>query len=243
LKLRRRKYYGLPRHTVAAVFIVLILSYLLINPSAAISPGIARQIETRFATKPGLLADEDKAQDRPFCHVGVDAPSPYLRCGNPAEDFEMLRQAVIVLAGFDFLAKCGDMMRPRNSKSSKIGVSFRSKHKNGEAFDYNQEDVRVLIVREYKSGSIYWRTYLLCDKQDGSLGKKTNLQTDNVGFVSAYVLDFTAAAESLGWERIPAQPGWMYEPANKEYWHYQRVSEPQLSYHSALNSPFERYQD
>ena len=243
MKLTRRKYHWSPRHNVAAVFILLILSHILINPSAAISPGIARQIETRFATEPVLLADEDKAQDRPFCHVGVDAPSPYLRCGNPAEDFEMLRQAVIVLAGFDFLAKCGDMMRPRNSKFSKIGVSFRSKHKSGEAFDYNQEDNRVLIVREYESGSIYWRTYLLCDKQDGSLGEKTNLQTDNAGFVSAYVLDFTAAAESLGWERIPAQRGWMYEPANKEYWHYQRVSERQLSYHSALNSPFERYQD
>lgn len=211
----------------------------MINPSAAISPGMARQIETRSATESVLLADEVKAQKRLFCNMGVDAPSPYLRCGPPAEDFEMLRQAVIVLAGFDFLAKCGDMMRPRDSKSLKIGVSFRSRHKSGEAFDYNQEDDRVLIVREYKSGSIYWRTYLLCDKQDGSLGKRTNLQTDNAGLVSAYVFDFTAAAESLGWERIPAQRGWMYEASNKEYWHYQRVSEqPQLSYPSALNSSF-----
>ena len=159
----------------------------------------------------------------------VDAPSPYLLCGTPAEDFETLRQVIIVVAGFDFLAKCGDMMRPRNARSSKIGVSFRSRHKSGEAFDYNQEDHRVLIVREYKSGSIYWRTFLLCDKQDGTLGEKANLQTDNAGFVSAYVFDFTAAAEILGWERIPAQRGWMYEPSNKEYWHYQRVSEPQLS--------------
>ncbi len=201
----------------------------MINPWAAISPGIARQIESRSKTEPVLPADEDKAQERLFCHVGVDAPSPYLRCGTPAEDFETLRQVIIVVAGFDFLAKCGDMMRPRNAKSSKIGVSFRSRHKSGEAFDYNQEDHRVLIVREYKSGSIYWRTYLLCDKQDGSLGKKANLQTDNAGSVSAFVFDFTAAAESLGWERIPAQRGWMYEPSNKEYWHYQRVSEPQLS--------------
>lgn len=206
----------------------------MINPSAAISPGIAQQIESRFKTEPVLPPDEDKVQERLFCYVGVDAPSPYLRCGTPAEDFETLRQVVIVFAGFDFLGKVGDMMRPRNAKSLKIGVSFRSRHKRGEAFDYNQEDHRVLIVREYKSGSIYWRTYLLCDKQDGSLGKKANLQTDNAGYVSAYVFDFSTAAESLGWGRIPAQRGWMYEPSNKEYWHYQRVSEPQLSHLSAL---------
>jgi hypothetical protein len=206
----------------------------LINPSAAISPGIAQQLESRFKTEPVLPPDEDKAQERLFCYVGVDAPSAYLRCGTPAEDFETLRQVVVVFAGFDFLGKVGDMMRPRNAKSSKIGVSFRSRHKSGEAFDYNQEDHRVLIVREYKSGSIYWRTYLLCDKQDGSLGKKANLQTDNAGYVSAYVFDFSTAAESLGWGRIPAQRGWMYAPSNKEYWHYQRVSKPQLSHLSAL---------
>lgn len=208
----------------------------MIDPTAAISPGIAPQRKSRSKTEPVLPANNVKAQDRLFCHLGVEAPSPYLRCGTPAEDFETLRKMVSVLAGFDFLAKCGDMMRPMTAKSSKIGVSFRSKHKSGEAFDYNQEDHRVLIVREDKSESLYWRTYLLCDKQDGSLGKKANLHTDNAGFVSAYVFDFTAAAESLGWERIPAQRGWMYEPSKKEYWHYQHVSEPQRSHHSDLNS-------
>lgn len=206
----------------------------MINPWAAISPGFARQIESRFKIEPVLPPNEDRAQGRRFCFVGVNAPSPYLRCGTPAEDFETLREVVVVFAGFDFLSKVGDMMRPKSAKSSKIGASFRSRHKSGEAFDYNQEDHRVLIVRENASGSIYWRTYLICDKQDGSQGEKKNLQTDNAGYVSAYVFDFSAAAESLGWERIPAQSGWMYEPSKKEYWHYQRVSEPQLSHLSAL---------
>jgi hypothetical protein len=204
------------------MILLLILSHILISPSVATSPEIVRPIESHSKIKLVLPAEEDKAQERLFCHVGVDAPSPYLRCGAPSEDFENLRKVVIVQAGFDFLAKCGDMMRPRNAKSSKIGVSFRSRHKTGEAFDYNQEDHRVLIVREYRSEGIYWRTYLLCDKQDGSQGEKANLRTDNAGLITAYVFDFTAAAESLGWERIPARLGWMNEPSNKEYWHYQR---------------------
>ncbi len=44
---------------------------------------------------------------------------------------------------------------------------------------------------------------------------------DSSGLVSAYVFDFTAAAEGLGWVRIPAKRGWMYEPTIKEFWHYQ----------------------
>lgn len=97
-----------------------------------------------------------------------------------------------------------------------------------EAFDYNQEDSRLLLVREHRGDQVYWRTYLRCEKQDGTLGVKADLQTDNSGLVSAYVFDFTAAAESLGWERIPARAGWLYEPSNKEFWHYQMREDSSL---------------
>lgn len=192
----------------------------MFNPSAAISPGIAGQRETRIISAGLSPGDEDKRLGD-LCYLEVDAPSPYLRCGTPAEHFQALRQVVIDGAGFDFLAKCGDMMRPKNARSLKTGVAFRSRHKSGKAFDYNQEDHRVLLVREYKAGYIYWRTYLRCEKQDGSLGVKADLYTDNAGLVSAYVFDFTAAAEGLEWVRIPAKRGWMYEPTSKEFWHYQ----------------------
>ncbi len=142
------------------------------------------------------------------CHVSVEAPMPYLRCGSPVQQFESLRQNVKAVAGFDFLAKCGDLMRHKDDKSSKPGVANNSKHKTGEAFDYNQEDTHVLLVREEIDGLTYWRTYLLCEKQDGTCGVKTDLRTENAGRVSAYVFDFTAAAEGSGWQRIPAQEGW-----------------------------------
>jgi hypothetical protein len=209
--------------------------FILVNPWDANSPGIAGQKEINL-TAGVLPADDGRTPESPLCSVDVDAPLPYLRCGAPATHFQELRQVVVDGAGFDFLAKCGDMMRPKNAKSLKIGVAFRSRHKSGEAFDYNQEDQRVLLVREYKEGELYWRTYLRCQKQDGTLGVKTDLYTDNAGFVSAYVFDFTAAAESLGWERIPAQRGWMSEPSNKEFWHYQ-ISEDLQRVDSAESFP------
>jgi hypothetical protein len=113
------------------------------------------------------------------------------------------------------------MLRVGNAKPLKVGTAFNSRHKKGEAFDYNQEDPRVLLVREYGLKGLRWRTYLLCQRQDGSQCTKADLQTDNAGFVSAYVFDFTAAAEQFGWERIYAQPGWPTEPTKKEFWHYQ----------------------
>lgn len=150
----------------------------------------------------------------------VDAPMPFLS-RDAARSFNRLRAAVITGAGFDFLATLGDMLRVGGAKPTKVGAVFNSRHKKGEAFDYNQEDSRVLLVREYGESGVQWRTYLLCRKQDGSLGMKANLQTDNAGLVSAYVFDFTAAAEQFGWERIHAQPGWSKGPTKKEFWHYQ----------------------
>ncbi len=148
--------------------------------------------------------------------VNVDAPLPYLRRGNPAERFQALRQLVVSGAGFDFLAKCGDLLRLGADKPSKPGAVYRSRHKTGQAFDYNQDDPRVLLVRNNEAGRTYWRTYLRCSKQDGTLGVKADLLTDNAGYVSAYVFDFTAAAESLGWERISAREGWARSPSKKE---------------------------
>jgi hypothetical protein len=191
------------------------------NPFAVIGPGIAGQKETQVSATDVLPTTENLLPKDSLCYLNVDAPMPYLRCGTPVKHFQALRQAVINGAGFDFLAKCGDMMRARNARPTKIGVAFNSRHKDGEAFDYNQEDNRVLLVREYDAGHLYWRTYLRCEMQDGTQGFKADLSTDNSGLVSAYVFDFTAAAEKLGWERIPAQSGWAYEPSNKEFWHYQ----------------------
>ena len=188
-----------------------------IIPAAVSSPGMT-DLES-----PSKLARP--TEDEALLQVQVDAPMPFLR-RDAAQSFNRLRTAVIRGAGFDFLAKVGDMLRVGDAKPAKPGAVFNSRHKKGEAFDYNQEDFRVLLVREYGEKGLQWRTYLLCQRQDGSLGTKAKLYTDNAGVVSAYVFDFTAMAAQFGWERIYAQAGWSRGPTKKEFWHYQLRREP-----------------
>ena len=196
---------------VAVLFLSFVVAAAII-PTAVSSPGSSHALDDSPTTV--------KAEDASFLSLDVDTPLPFLR-QDAAESFNALRAAVNKGAGFDFLARCGDMFRMSNAKALNLGTAFHSRHKLGEAFDYNQEDPRVLLVREYGSKGLKWRTYLLCEKQDGSLCTKRALYTDNLGFVSAYVFDFTAAAEQFGWERIHAHPGWTSEPTKKEFWHYQ----------------------
>ncbi|MBA3714155.1 MAG: hypothetical protein H0W76_17145 [Pyrinomonadaceae bacterium] len=204
----REKRWLIPIAALITFLFTFISAFLLMNLSALYRP------EDTTADDVGTIEDG-------FCRVAVDAPSPYLRCGSPVKLFEKLRQNIIATAGFDFLAKCGDIKRHKKAKYSKQGVANDSKHKRGLAFDYNQEDARVLIVREDIAGITYWRTYLRCEKQDGTCGVKADIDTDNAGRVSAYLFDFTSAAEGLGWERIPAHEGWQYSWKKKEFWHYQ----------------------
>jgi hypothetical protein len=196
------------------LLVLSITSIAAIIPAAVSSPGITH-LETQSVVTPLIESEEET-----FLQVQVDAPMPFLR-REAAQSFNRLRKAVINGAGFDFLARIGDMLRVGDAKPAKPGAVFNSRHKKGEAFDYNQEDSRVLLVREYGEKGLQWRTYLLCQSQDGSLGTKAKLYTDNAGLVSAYVFDFTHAAEQFGWERIYAQQGWSKGPTKKEFWHYQ----------------------
>lgn len=149
------------------------------------------------------------------------APMPYLRKGKPAEAFKKLKQLCIEGAGFDFLAVCGDVMRDRGFSSNKPGVAQKSRHKCGQAFDYNQADKHLILVSEPKGGQQFFRTWLKCEKQDGSLGKKVTLK-DVRGFsFKGYAWDFTEAAEDVGLERIPAWSGWQSSYTKREFWHYQ----------------------
>jgi hypothetical protein len=202
---------------VAVLFLSFVIAGAII-PTAVSSPGLSHPVDNRLFHSPD--SSPVRTEDESFLALDVVAPLPFLRSG-AAERFDALREMVKNGAGFDFLARCGDMFRLGNAKPLKLGTAFNSRHKKGEAFDYNQEDSRVLLVREYGLKGLRWRTYLLCQKQDGSQCSKAELHTDNAGFVSAYVFDFTAAAEQFGWERIYAQPGWTSEPTKKEFWHYQ----------------------
>lgn len=147
----------------------------------------------------------------------IEVGLPYLRTGRPAERFTALRQKIINTAGFDFLSIFGDMMRPRGLVTHEPGVSNSSRHKCGDAFDYNQGDPRLVVIKEPRDGVTYFRTYLKCEKQDGTQGE---LMAPNGGGPKFYI-DFTSIAEAFGWHRIRAQKGWPNVWKKREFWHYQ----------------------
>lgn len=152
--------------------------------------------------------------------LDVTAPTPLMHF-KAAEKFSQLRNEVKIGAGFDFLGKCGDIYRQPNFVSNKDGVATRSWHKTGRAVDYDQSSPALVLVSEIIGGKQYFRTYLKCSKQDGTLGKKLVVK-DMRGFtVNAYLFDFTAAAEAIGFKRIPAWNGWQTHYNRREFWHYQ----------------------
>lgn len=159
-----------------------------------------------------------------FMNVAVGMP--FLRKGVPAESFRALRQKVIDEAGFDFLKTCGDMMRSKGFRTKKVGTAVKSRHQCGDAFDYNQADPNIVVVREDSGGHTFFRTYLKYTKQDGSVGTKLKVTTFSGNSVTAFLYDFTAAAGTLGWHRIPAHKGWKTTGVNYnklEFWHYQNT--------------------
>lgn len=155
--------------------------------------------------------------------VKTKTPNPAMAKMRPeaARRFNKLREQVYIESGVDFLATCGDVLRPANFKSNKSGVAKRSWHKTGRAFDYDQNSPALVLVSEVHGGRQYFRTYLKCSRQDGSFGVKKTVKDMRGYSVTAYLFDFTAAAEAIGFERIPAWNGWQREYNYREFWHYQ----------------------
>jgi hypothetical protein len=152
--------------------------------------------------------------------IPIKAPMPYLH-RDAAPRFNNLRERTKHESGHDFLAICGDVLRSPDFVSSKDGVANRSWHKTARAFDYDQTHSALVLVSEPINGKQFFRTYLRCAKQDGSMGILRSVR-DMRGFkVNAFLFDFTAAAEALGWKRIPAWNGWQQRYNRREFWHYQ----------------------
>src|SRR6185436_6925890 len=98
--------------------------------------------------------------------MDVEVGMSFLRTGVPADSFRALRQKVKTDVGFDFLAKCADMMRSKSFRSNKPGVAVKSRHQCGDAFDYNIDSPHTVVLREDSGGHTFFRTFLKCASQD-----------------------------------------------------------------------------
>ena len=152
--------------------------------------------------------------------ISTKAPSPRMQ-RDAAARFEKLREAVRTGSGVDFLARCSDVFRDAGFVSAKEGVGGRSWHRAGRAFDYDRANRALILVSEPIIGRQYFRTYLRCSKQDGTLGTRKQLIDIRGGSSKGFVFDFTAAAKEHGFLRIPAWPGWQTNPDLREFWHYE----------------------
>ena len=151
---------------------------------------------------------------------GVTAPQPYMH-RDAAAAFIPMRNEVAAKAGFDFFRICGDIKRDATFTSKKDGVANRSWHKTGRALDYDQNSKALVIVSEPIGGKQYFRTYLKCADQYGSMGVRRTLRDTRGYSVTAYVIDLTAIAEKYSFKRIPAWSGWQKNYNRREFWHYQ----------------------
>lgn len=157
----------------------------------------------------------------------VQAPNPYLHDAVD-EAFYALRRRVILETGWDALASLEDAYTPLTSKLDPgRGQDWLY---TGRAFSLNPLTTRagwMIATREDINGQTYWRIYLRALAQDGSMGEplrerpwdlnaRYNLDplayeqggAYTPGVPDGYWVDFTALAQSFGWQRLPALSNW-----------------------------------
>ena len=150
--------------------------------------------------------------------ISAIAPTPLMHM-DAAPRFEELRKTVLAGSGVDFLARCGDVLRPADFKSAKDCVANRSLHKTCRAFDCDQTNPAIVVVSEPRGKNQYFRTYLICADQGGSLGTRLSVPDYRGYRVNKYLFDYTAALEAAGFIRIPAWAGWRKNYNEREFWH------------------------
>ena len=158
--------------------------------------------------------------------VDVQAPYPQLH-DLVDESFVALRNRVTLEAGWDALASLENAFVPLTT-SLEPGMEEDWLY-TGRAFAINSLMANagwMVTLREDIGAQTYWRVYIRCWVQDGSVGEpihnapwnlsaryeldpRTYEQGGEYASVpSGYWLDVTSLASAYGWERIPALPNW-----------------------------------
>ncbi|MCQ3939239.1 MAG: hypothetical protein DPW18_19670 [Chloroflexi bacterium] len=156
----------------------------------------------------------------------IQAPYPQLH-DLADESFHALRRRVIQETGWDALASLENAFVPLTT-SLEPGWDEDWLY-TGRAFAVNSLMSNagwMATVREDIGAQTYWRVYIRCSVQDGSLGEpihnspwnlyarydldpRTYEQGGDYAPVPAgYWVDLTSLAAAYGWERLPSLPNW-----------------------------------
>ncbi len=183
--------------------------------------------------------------------LDVEAPYPYLHDAVD-EAFRALRAQTAAAIGWDFLGALENAYLPLTAPAmpSLSGDWLYT----GRAFAVSTAPMEagwMLAVKETYGDETYWRLFLRPLRQDGSQGMpltqlpwdfSARYSGDPQGYEqggllitnppSGYWVDFTALAQTYGWQRLPSRPNW------RTYFPGTRLSEfamPQgLDWESAL---------
>jgi len=156
----------------------------------------------------------------------VQAPYPQLH-DLVDESFMALRQRLLEETGWDALASLENAFVPITT-SLEPGFEEDWLY-TGRAFAINSLMANagwMVAVREDIGAQTYWRLYIRCMAQDGSLGEPIHdapwdlsarydldpLTYEQGGRYASvppgYWVDVTALAQAYGWERLPSLPNW-----------------------------------
>lgn len=156
----------------------------------------------------------------------VQAPFPQLH-DLADESFNALRQRVSQETGWDALSSLENAFVPLTT-SLEPGLDDDWLY-TGRAFAINSLMSNagwMATLREDSGSQTYWRVYIRCAVQDGSLGEPIhnapwNLNArydldprtyeqggDYASVPAGYWVDVTSLAQAYGWERLPSLPTW-----------------------------------
>lgn len=186
-------------------------------------------------------ADNPPAPWSPVVTPGADVPSqrftvvriddiqaPYPQLHDLVdESYNALRQRVSLETGWDALASLENAFVPLTT-SLEPGMDEDWLY-TGRAFAVNSLMANagwMVTLREDIAAQTYWRLYIRCAVQDGSLGEPIhnapwNLNArydldprtyeqggDYAPVPAGYWVDITSLVQAYGWERMPALPNW-----------------------------------
>lgn len=157
---------------------------------------------------------------------GVQAPFPQLH-DLVDESFNALRQRVSNEAGWDALASLENAFVPLTT-SLEPGMDEDWLY-TGRAFAINSLMSNagwMVTLREDVGAQTYWRIYVRCAVQDGSMGEPIHNSPWNLNarydldprtyeqggeyapVPAGYWVDITSLSQAYGWERLPSLPTW-----------------------------------
>ena len=158
---------------------------------------------------------------------GVEAPYPQLSDAAD-EAFAALRAALAARAGWDVLGTLDNAYVPLTAPlPPKLGKDWLYTGRAIALTTRPLSDGWMAVVREDLAPYTYWRVFVRAAEQDGTQGQplralpwdfNARFGADITAFESGgayavavppgYWVDVTAAAQALGWERLPALPNW-----------------------------------